>query len=238
MAHLRTKEASVWGASPCRTRGQLPPTLLGFWRVGPVLSYFAFEERVAFKPKGKPVWLPPLSIAFALKGWDYLVHPLPGKSQGLEKCLPVWATASANIAHPAREVCLGPDSSIVSLNTVGLSKGVETGPGIFVGLSAKGLPPPTPTQHPHMGSPSRLRLLEMSCEGLCGAQCAIWSRREAAQAGPPLGDSRGQNQEGTNLMQRKVDKHKQWLFKAPGALCKIRAKSQRVTEPCDGRSRD
>lgn len=43
---------------------------------------------------------------------------------------------------------------IVSLNTVGFSKGVETDPRIFVGFPARELPPPTHSQHPHMGSPT------------------------------------------------------------------------------------
>lgn len=41
---------------------------------------------------------------------------------------------------------------------------------------------------PHPG------LREMRSEGLCGVQCATWGRRKAAQARPPLGHCRGQNQ--------------------------------------------
>lgn len=84
--------------------------------------------------------------------WSPLLWQVPRS----EKCPPVREAASANIAHPARGVChLGPASAfIVSLNTGGLSKGVETDPRIFVGFPARELPPPTHSQHPHMGSPT------------------------------------------------------------------------------------
>lgn len=50
----------------------------------------------------------------------------------------------------------GPNSAfIVSLNTVGFSKGVETDLRIFVGFPARELPPPTHSQHPHMGTHHR-----------------------------------------------------------------------------------
>lgn len=129
----------------------------------------------------------------------------------------------------------GPESSIVSLNTVGLSRGVETDPGISVGFPAKGLPPPPlPSTltwaRPHMGTHSRPRprctvapqedqcrlrhcLGEAEAEStpklkksaVCGVQYVVRSRRKAAQPGPPLGDSGGQSQERTSLLQRRVD---------------------------------
>lgn len=39
----------------------------------------------------------------------------------------------------------------VSLSTVSPGKGVETDPRTCVGVPAEGLPPPTHTQHPHVG---------------------------------------------------------------------------------------
>lgn len=54
-----------WGSICCRARGQLPPTLPGAWRMGPVLSCLAFEGKAGFKPKGQPDWLLALSTAFA-----------------------------------------------------------------------------------------------------------------------------------------------------------------------------
>lgn len=85
----------------------------------------AFEERVEFKPKGKLNWLLPLSVAFALRGWEYLVHALPGESQGLEKCPPTSGSQCQYCPPCKGHLPPGPESFIVSLDTVGLSKGVE-----------------------------------------------------------------------------------------------------------------
>lgn len=76
------------GACHRRARGHCFPQCLALEN-GTCSLLLAFEERVEFKPKGKRSWLLPLSIAFALGGWKYLVHALPGKSQGLEKCPPI-----------------------------------------------------------------------------------------------------------------------------------------------------
>lgn len=76
------------GACHRRARGHCFPQCLALEN-GTCSFLLAFEERVEFKPKGKPNWLLPLSVAFALRGWKYLVHALPGKSQGLEKCPPI-----------------------------------------------------------------------------------------------------------------------------------------------------
>lgn len=83
---------------------------------------------------------------------------------------------------------------------------------------------------------------EFRCEGLCGVQCAIWGRRKAAQAGPPLGHCRGKNQVRISLMQRRASlpqaQPRQWPFKAPGALHKVRAKSQSIANSRDWRGGD
>lgn len=44
----------MWGIHHYRARGQLPPPLPAFQRMGPILSYFAFEEMAKFRLKGKP----------------------------------------------------------------------------------------------------------------------------------------------------------------------------------------
>lgn len=172
LAGLKEREAGVGGHTTAGPGdGCSPPHL------GGAEQDLALEEMVELKLKGKPGHLLPLSTASPLRGWRCPDHSQPGRCQGLEKRPPVPGAASATTAHPARGIChLGPDSaSLVSLNMVGLIKGAETDPRVFVGFPAKGLPPRPPasthiwahlqhpapihgatrsTQHPHVGQGS------------------------------------------------------------------------------------
>lgn len=88
--------ASVWG---WQGQGTATSQLAWVMADGLLLSLPCFGGDGCTSAKDEPL---PLSIGFALRGWRHLVYPLPGKSQGLEKCPPVHEVPGARTAHRAR----------------------------------------------------------------------------------------------------------------------------------------
>ncbi|KAF6075135.1 hypothetical protein HJG60_009529 [Phyllostomus discolor] len=143
--HLRSQEACAWGAFHSKAQGQLPPTSLGLWKMGPVLSYVAFGERAEFKLKGRPNWLLPLSIAFAVRCWKYLVHPFPSKP-GPEKGPPACAAASASIAHlQGLSAAWDQRASLFPRTRLALAKGQKQIQEYLASRLRDCLSPPTPS---------------------------------------------------------------------------------------------
>lgn len=142
--HLRSQEARARGAFHGKARGQPPPTLLGLRKMGPVLSYLAFEQRAEFKPKGRPNWLLPLSVAFALRCWKCLVHPFPSKP-GPEKGPPAHVASSASVAHlQGLSAAWDQRASLFSRTRLSLAKGQDRSKSIWLSRLRDCLSPPHP----------------------------------------------------------------------------------------------